>query len=526
MGLPRTFGNITSPAPTSYLDDNFNALVSYYVTSAAFYGMDPAASAATNKTALEAAIAALGGAGGIVYIPAGAYSVAAGITIDNTNKNVTICGAGSGMGYEAPTAGTSITFGSGTSGFDCTTIVSGGNYTLLKNMSISGGGVCQYGINANGLILIEHLNVTGCTVAGIWLNDFINSTKLSHVSAVGNASAYGILVGTSNGNSTTFSFDHVVCRSNLIGLRIQNAAHANFANMVLESNTQEGLQIQRVTGSALGNLWFNNVHIENNWAGTSNYNVVIDSFDPTTPANRAQYLQFDNCIVSCSGSTKAINLNAGQYITFNDFQTDATAAIDLATNAAYTVFRNKNGGVITDSGNRNFTIEYDSDDTGGLQVSKPVLQPQCLANYIWDAWNPSDVAGSFTNGPGTGTSTTSSNYYSVGNSSGTVTVTFAIPGTFLVTVTLSASSAAAYTQNDMKVTFGGTASRKAARTTYNVTGEADTDADYAGSITVAVVASAAAQTLTVLPAGRVVQGGGTASNYDLRSELSVIFLGQ
>jgi len=64
--LPRTFAGLAGPIPTSYLDDDFNAVKAYLVRypTAADYGWSKTNSNALNKVAVQALITALDAAGG------------------------------------------------------------------------------------------------------------------------------------------------------------------------------------------------------------------------------------------------------------------------------------------------------------------------------------------------------------------------------------------------------------------------------------------------------------------------------
>jgi len=338
-----------------------NGQTSEVGVNARIFGMLPTATAAANKTALQAAINSCGATNGCeIVIPAGNYNVAPGITFPYLN--ITISGAGNAMGYGSPNAGTHIIFTAGTVGFDLTQITGAGgagNYTTLRNMSINCNAVCAYPIKASGMVLLEHLNVSGSTAAGagIWLYDRVNMTRLSHVSTVGNL-GYGLAIGglgAGTASNTVMSIDHFVSRSNLVGVRIEQAQHLTMKDAVIESNTHEGMQIYQRTGQTNNNLEFDNVWLEANYTGgtRSNYNLTIDSQTHDYSAGPPYSLIFRNSRVAASGSVGAINIQAVQKALFEN--SSGSGAVTLGTYATAVGFYNWNGGTITDTGNRNWT---------------------------------------------------------------------------------------------------------------------------------------------------------------------------
>ncbi len=144
-----------------------------------------------------------------------------------------------------------------------------------------------------------------------------------------------------------------------------------------------------------------------------------------------------------------------------------------------------------------------------------------LAGYLWTAWNPSDVVGTVTNAPATGTADNST-WVTAVNSSGTVTLTFAKAGRYLVSITGSMQHANAYTFDRLTLNLGGTATRR-----NNISGPAtnsgipNTDSAFTQQI---VVIATAGQTLTVLPSIEV-SGSGTTAQHTANANLSALYAG-
>jgi hypothetical protein len=191
----------------------------------------------------------------------------------------------------------------------------------------------------------------------------VNQTKLTHVSAVGN-NGYGIVIGGlggGTGSNTILHLDHVSVRSNLVGMRIEQTLHMTCKHSVFESNTNEGIQIYKRTGQILGNLRFDTVWLENNWAGgsASNYNVTVDSQTHDFANGPGLFMRWVNCRFNATGSTSAINFQSWRWGRFDECSGAGT--ITQGTYASYIVFWNYNGPSPTGAGNRCWS---GGDDTG------------------------------------------------------------------------------------------------------------------------------------------------------------------
>jgi hypothetical protein len=148
-----------------------------------------------------------------------------------------------------------------------------------------------------------------------------------------------------------------------------------------------------------------------------------------------------------------------------------------------------------------------------------------ISNYSYTAWNPSDVAGTLTTAPATGTNSNSA-YASQANSSGTVTVTFNIAGSYLVSIGQSARHANAYTNEGLFIYIGGTATRLATfapsgYVTYS--GDSATDSSEDKSTSTLIVATAG-QTLTVLPKYSLT-GAGVVGDHNAYASVLTVFCG-
>jgi hypothetical protein len=146
-----------------------------------------------------------------------------------------------------------------------------------------------------------------------------------------------------------------------------------------------------------------------------------------------------------------------------------------------------------------------------------------LANYLWTDWAPSDVTGTTTNAPGTGTADTS-NYVSLSNSSGTLTVTFTIAGKYLISIISATQHSQTYTYDNLYLNFGGTATiRQPTGAVPCNSGEAALAQNFAIS-SCYFVSATAAQTLTILPQYRIV-GAGTTANHTAGCGVAIQYCG-
>lgn len=146
-----------------------------------------------------------------------------------------------------------------------------------------------------------------------------------------------------------------------------------------------------------------------------------------------------------------------------------------------------------------------------------------LASYQWSAWNPTNITGTATNAPSTGTAD-DTNYVTMSNSSGTLTITFDVAGTYLICINSSTSHANAYTFDRLIPNLGGTATRRIGTNIPANSGDPTNDSNFA--ITTSFYVSAtAAQTLTILPTYELSAGGGTASQHNAYCNATIQYCG-
>jgi hypothetical protein len=164
---------------------------------------------------------------------------------------------------------------------------------------------------------------------------------------------------------------------------------------------------------------------------------------------------------------------------------------------------------------------------GGLGVAKKayfgdsIFMPTLLGSYQWSGWNPTDILGTVTNAPSTGTINDSA-YITLSNSSGTVTCTFDVAGTYLVSVTGQDVHGNTYVVDRLIMILGGSSTR---RISVNPTNSGDSANDMNMCFTATfLVTATAAQTLTVLPTYELV-GAGTTAQHTAYAEMTVQFCG-
>jgi hypothetical protein len=156
-------------------------------------------------------------------------------------------------------------------------------------------------------------------------------------------------------------------------------------------------------------------------------------------------------------------------------------------------------GIVTSGSQR---VEVDANGT-------IIYTQTTLASYLWTTWNPSNLTGSVTNAPATGTAD-DSNYVTMANSSGTLTITFDVAGKYFIGITQQTAHGNIYSFDRQTATLGGTATRQIS---YNPTNSGVDSNNANFSITTGFYVSAtAAQTLTILPTYELTGGGTTAQH--------------
>ena len=162
-----------------------------------------------------------------------------------------------------------------------------------------------------------------------------------------------------------------------------------------------------------------------------------------------------------------------------------------------------------------------------LDGTNGITQPRYAVQWARSGWQPSDVAGTSTNPTDTAlTSVTATSYITMASSGGTLTLTFVVAGTFLVTNTLASENNAASTAMNMLITFGGTATRPklGSGDTLYYQPFANAGLYYTTSSQMLVTATAG-QTLTILPQFGVTQAAGNVANYKMYCNTDAVYVG-
>jgi hypothetical protein len=366
--------------------------------SPSWFGFSESATAAVNKTAIDLAVTALGSSkGGLIKFPKGSFPVAPEIKPGKTN--VTFEGSGSSYGYEGTTPGTILVFTAGTYGFDFTEGATGttANYCKIKNIKINGNSVLANGVGIKSAKLIEDVDVIGCTNAGIYIVDYLNSTHITRTNLSYN-SGWGLLIEGSN--NTTASFSEINVRQNTSGgIKITGGSGLSFDNSVVESNTGVGLYIYKPTGGTLNHITFNNVWFENNSDGTTGYQITIDSQTHDYSSGPPAYINFKYCNINAAGSEKGVLVTSARGVDFdtcNGLGGDTAHAVDLTTYASYVTFKDWNGGTIVNGGNRSFTYTTKTAGSSGFQISADLHATGGRTQTLWFTNSAAITAGSTT----------------------------------------------------------------------------------------------------------------------------------
>jgi hypothetical protein len=148
--------------------------------------------------------------------------------------------------------------------------------------------------------------------------------------------------------------------------------------------------------------------------------------------------------------------------------------------------------------------------------------------YQWTNWHPSDIAGTATlPGGTTAGQVAAANYMSFANVSGTLTITFLLPGNYAINMQVLTYLNAAQTAAFTEVILGGTATRY-------ISGPQDPDYFLDAPVGTGIrtdqslmflVTATANQTLTLAPKISVTQSGGTTTNYTAAANVTATYSG-
>jgi hypothetical protein len=146
-----------------------------------------------------------------------------------------------------------------------------------------------------------------------------------------------------------------------------------------------------------------------------------------------------------------------------------------------------------------------------------LVQPTIVS---FPSFNPTDLAGTNTNAPSRTIAQAGNGPISVSSiSSGTVTFTFGETRNYEVNVGVRHNHAFSYTQSEILMIYGGSATNFANSSTFDTAGDDSNDSNVSNS-DYFVVSATAGQTLTVQMIGRVT-GGGSTTNHVLKGTISI-----
>ena len=333
------------------------SMISGVCLNASDFGFSTDASGSVNKAALNNAIAAItaSGRGGVIQLPIGNFTVDPTITI--TSDHITIQGWGDAMEY-GPTdkSGTVLTFTTGTVGIDATYLdpASAGSYAVIKDLTISGGGVLQTGILINGMVTLQGVQVGECTSHGIHMTGYVNASSIQNCSVINNTGSdpnlgIGLLIDTVSGGNTPITLYNFVCRDNNRGVIVTDCQMLLWDGGVSENNTKEGLVLRKIVGGNLNNIKIQNVWFEQNYANVvGGYQVVLDCNVPDYSTGAVFNTTFDHCVFNMVGAGtvgKNINVLAARKTRFVSCLSThgggaSIAAINLGTYSYATEFFN------------------------------------------------------------------------------------------------------------------------------------------------------------------------------------------
>ena len=234
-------------------------------------------------------------------------------------------------------------------------------------------------------------------------------------------------------------------------------------------------------------------------------------------------------ILDGSDNKIAIGANAtgSAYVRLYEDTDNGTNYVDIIAPASVTSNRtltlpDQTGTVLTGSGaigvNASAPSNSISLDSNGT-ITYPITT---LANYQWTTWNPTDNTGTTTTAPSTGT-TDDSNYVTMSNSSGTLTITFDVAGKYLISATQATTHGSTYVYETFYFNLGGTATRRVGANGLSNWGEPANDGDTSITTSFYVIATAS-QTLTIQPQYRL-SGAGSTSLYSARANATVLYCG-
>lgn len=298
------------------------------------------ASAAANKTAMLAAIAyAVANNRPEIVVPGLFYMVG---DIEITNYQITISGQSSAYKYYSigPSPSSIIIFTSGTTGFNVATApptYPNADYFCLRDITIDGNDVVNYGCLVSGAKLFERATVQNFVVAGITLANLTNATLINQCALLEN----GIGLQVLGQGTTVFSVTDTNIRNNTVGVEMKGGKGVRFQNCVIESNTSYALHINVPAGQNVGNVTFERTWFENNNYVGNTEQIRIEGVDADPDI---YMLTFSHCLFDTLGNTsdKDFYINGGTWARFDrcQFTNGISSGIELTTKAKFTQFFN------------------------------------------------------------------------------------------------------------------------------------------------------------------------------------------
>ncbi|HXE75310.1 MAG TPA: right-handed parallel beta-helix repeat-containing protein [Candidatus Xenobia bacterium] len=319
---------------------------------------------------VNAALAEIYATGGVVTVPAGAYSYSTPIVINRStlgnNRTLTLDLNGAVLTYTGA-AGTAALQVTGTAN----------NQVIIEN------GVVQYGGANNNVYGVELLESNRTVVRNLHLRDFSTSgSEALRLSGTTNYSQNGIvenvyfrnnrlaisLRGTSNNNQ----FNGIrIDQDNMNPVLIEDGASGNlFVNSLIQSNTGTyGVEIRAVTQNAVGNS-FVNCWFENNGDATANSRVI--AFNPSAGRFVVSTSILGGAITAGTNgaSGKAIaHIGAGttQFVTIQGVQfngwTSTNPAIDSGSQTRWLLLNNNGIPTSGNTGQWDFRVHNGADSS-------------------------------------------------------------------------------------------------------------------------------------------------------------------
>lgn len=182
-------------------------------------------------------------------------------------------------------------------------------------------GITTYPLAGNGSVTygsLARVHVKKCLDKNIWLRDTIGFSFTEVYSD--DSAGYGLYAGTGE-ISTVVSFHQCQFRTNNVGVYLDGGAYIDFNGCIIESNAQQGLNINRMSSSGARSITVKNTWFEGNGggAGALTKGTVLISIIPTS-TDLANGIKFDNSNISSPPGIPDVILERGNVVTFDTCQ--------------------------------------------------------------------------------------------------------------------------------------------------------------------------------------------------------------